>query len=349
MSTTAKTQPIPDSSNIYHETLRLIRPLQPLLAGFNHRNKNQHRVATWWASFNMLRRHVTKWADELDLQAKARPKKRKRTTAAINQGDDGSSGPAEVRALWLRDVLMPKCYLTFSQLAADNQFASLGLVLTGALAQLHSTCVRLVGEAPSESDEVTVRLKSVAAVDPEAASPASLAATTTGKGKEVTQDTTTVLPSSSASAPASVAIRRATTRIGDDDVGQVISRDSVRATKGGHSPTEEEEKERSQKAKRRKKAREEDVANEKRKPFAADIDVGSDVTTVSTGKTKKGAATRQPKLKDGEKPPGEKEKKKRKSPRATSLIACSALCFRGGPDDYGRICRHDNQPPSKVP
>ena len=65
----------------------------------------------------MLRRHVTKWADELDQQAQARPKKRKRTAAAgggdvSNQKNNKSEGgPAEVRALWLRDVLVPKCYL----------------------------------------------------------------------------------------------------------------------------------------------------------------------------------------------------------------------------------------------
>lgn len=69
----------------------------------------------------MLRRHVTKWADELDQQAKARPKKRKHTASGGGGGDNSheknnskkndDGGLAEVRALWLRDVLVPKCYL----------------------------------------------------------------------------------------------------------------------------------------------------------------------------------------------------------------------------------------------
>ncbi|KAK7951760.1 uncharacterized protein PG986_007488 [Apiospora aurea] len=301
MSTTAKPQPAAEGNNAYHDTLLLIRPLQPLLAGFNHRNKNQHRVATWWASFNMLRRHVTKWADDLDQQAKARPKKRKRTptTTTTNQGGDGSGGPAEARALWLRDVLMPKCYLAFSQLAADNQFAPLGLVLTGALAQLYSACVRFVGEAPTETEEVIARPKAAAAI-PEATS-ASSPATTTGKGNKATKDTTMPpLASSSSSSSAAVPIRQVPTRIDDDDVGQVISRDSVHA---GDAPTKEE---RAGKVKRRKKVAALTIEED------AD-DVGGDVMAASTEKKRrKGATTVKPKAKDGERLPGEKEKKKKK-------------------------------------
>ena len=35
----------------------------------------------------------------------------------------------------------------FSQLAADNQFATLGIVLLGVLAQIRAACVRLVGDS----------------------------------------------------------------------------------------------------------------------------------------------------------------------------------------------------------
>lgn len=37
----------------------------------------------------------------------------------------------------------------FSQLAADNQFAVLGIVLVGVLASVHGACVHLVGDAES--------------------------------------------------------------------------------------------------------------------------------------------------------------------------------------------------------
>ncbi|KAK6841619.1 hypothetical protein PG987_002479 [Apiospora arundinis] len=310
-SSTVKPQPITDSnSNIYNETLLLIRPLQPLLAGFNHRNKNQHRVATWWASFNMLRRHVTKWADELDQQAKSRPKKRKRAIA-IQGGSDSDAnkktndGPAEVRALWLRDVLVPRCYLSFSQLAADNQFAALGLVLTGALAQVYSACVRLAGEAPSET-EMTVRLKkpvhgiskSEAAASP-ASSAVDAATTTSGKGKKSTSKETAM---ASSLAPSSTsAVRRALAGPDDHDVGEVISRDSVRAAKVGvvDSPTEEE---RAQKFKRRKKTT----------GSAPDEEQEDDVESERRMKKKDKVGTGRLKVKDGDKLPEKKKKKKSK-------------------------------------
>ncbi|KAK8026867.1 hypothetical protein PG991_003923 [Apiospora marii] len=319
-----KAQPTipPDSSNnLYHETLQLVRPLQPLLAGFNHRNKNQHRVATWWASFNMLRRHVTKWADELDQQAQARPKKRKRTAAGDGSEKKDEGGPAEVRGLWLRDVLVPKCYLTFSQLAADNQFAPLGLVLTGALAQAYKACVRLVGEAPSEREEMATRLsKPAVAISDEAAG--SPAAATAEKGMKATSKDTS-------SSSSSAAKRQVSAIIGDDDVGQVISRDSVRAAaaapKTGRDPLAEEEEAKAQKAKRRKRAvagvvdptTEEDVRHERKKKKKAQFDDGTAAAVAGDGddgekKKKKGAAvTGRPKARDGEKPPEEKKKKKK--------------------------------------
>ncbi|KAK8138934.1 hypothetical protein PG984_002314 [Apiospora sp. TS-2023a] len=323
-STSAKkVQPTPDSSsnNVYYETLQLVRPLQPLLAGFNQRNKNQHRVATWWASFNMLRRHVTKWADELDRQAKARPKKRKRTAGGGDGDDkkDGDGGPAEVRALWLRDVLVPKCYLTFSQLAADNQFAPLGLVLTGALAQAYKACVRLVGEAPSEREQIAVRPKQAVASE-EDASPASAAE----KGKKAASKETTIASSSS-----SAAKRQVSTVIGDDDVGQVISRDSVRASAktGRDLLLTEEEEQKAQKAKRRKRAiaavdaTTEEVRREKTKKARVDDatavaiagDNDDEVMTINTEKKKKKGAvvTGRSKAKEGENPPEEKKKKKK--------------------------------------
>lgn len=100
--------------------LELVRPLQPLLAGFAHRNRNQHRGARWFASFAMLRRHVDKLADETAARAarpprmnpqkkKKKPDPRRREAAVEGGGDD--DGPAPRRARWLRDVLVPKCYL----------------------------------------------------------------------------------------------------------------------------------------------------------------------------------------------------------------------------------------------
>ncbi|KAI1144090.1 hypothetical protein F5Y05DRAFT_407490 [Hypoxylon sp. FL0543] len=137
------------ATNEYEEALDRLQPLQPVLRGFNHRNRNQHRRAAWWGPFGMLRRHVDKLADELVDSAASRSKSKKR-----KRGDDDEGGRAEKKVRdhvkWLRDVLVPKCYLAFSQLTADNQFAALGVVLLGSLAQVHAVCVRLAGDAAQE-------------------------------------------------------------------------------------------------------------------------------------------------------------------------------------------------------
>ncbi|KAI1807922.1 hypothetical protein F4811DRAFT_503736 [Daldinia bambusicola] len=160
-STTTATTPVIVNGNVYQDALDGLQPLQPVLRGFNHRNRNQHRRAAWWAPFGMLRRHVEKLVDGL-LEAsaaavaasKSKSKKRRRDGGDGNGNGGGSGVERNVRrhVEWLRDVLVPKCYLAFSQLTADNQFATLGVVLLGVLAQVNATCVRLVGEAAATAE-----------------------------------------------------------------------------------------------------------------------------------------------------------------------------------------------------
>jgi ribonuclease MRP protein subunit RMP1 len=52
------------------------------------------------------------------------------------------------RAVWesVGEIRLMRTHRAFSQLAADNQFATLGLVLLGVLAQVNTACVHLVGE-----------------------------------------------------------------------------------------------------------------------------------------------------------------------------------------------------------
>lgn len=146
-----------NSTNGYEEALDRLQPLQPILQGFNHRNRNQHRRAAWWAPFGMLRRHVDKLADELvDSAATANAAARSKSKKRKRDNDDGRA-EKKVRdhVKWLRDVLVPKCYLAFSQLTADNQFATLGVVLLGALAQVNAACTGLIGEAAPAVEEQT--------------------------------------------------------------------------------------------------------------------------------------------------------------------------------------------------
>ncbi|KAI1335475.1 hypothetical protein F5Y15DRAFT_397447 [Xylariaceae sp. FL0016] len=162
----------PSGASPYQSALDRLAPLQPVLHGLNHRNKNQHRRASWWRAFGLLRRNVDRLVDDLDA---AVVKKRKRRQEG---GPNGSKAAAEggptaldSRAAWTRDVLVGRCYLAFSQLIADSQFAPLGVVLLGALAQTRAACVCIVGaeaddaSAPrSPSPPVTASLSAVASV-----------------------------------------------------------------------------------------------------------------------------------------------------------------------------------------
>ncbi|KND91613.1 hypothetical protein TOPH_03706 [Tolypocladium ophioglossoides CBS 100239] len=114
--------------------------LLPLLHAFNHRHRNQHRASHWWSSFNILRRALQAVADDV-LQPNSRPPPPATTTA--RRRDD-----VVARAGWLRSHIVPRAYVAFTQLAADNQHAPLGLML---LAVLGRTNTILADLAPSES------------------------------------------------------------------------------------------------------------------------------------------------------------------------------------------------------
>ncbi|KAI0013685.1 hypothetical protein F4779DRAFT_562786 [Xylariaceae sp. FL0662B] len=159
------------SSSTYEGALTKLQPLRPILRGLNHRNKNQHRRAAWWGAFGLLRRHVDSLVDEL---ARAEGGKKKRTRKRKRDDEKGKEGEGEAKkhARWLRDRLVPRCYLAFSQLTADNQWATLGVVLLGALAQVHAVCVMLVGDAQAASSPPPA---SVLATGGEAAFPSALA------------------------------------------------------------------------------------------------------------------------------------------------------------------------------
>ncbi|KAJ6149958.1 hypothetical protein N7471_001157 [Penicillium samsonianum] len=70
-----------------------------------HRNKNQHRRTKWWKWLSILKRAT------LDL---------------------ARSGVKS----HLATHVIPRCYIAFSTVVADNQFSTLGIVLLAALARL---------------------------------------------------------------------------------------------------------------------------------------------------------------------------------------------------------------------
>ncbi|KAI0195030.1 hypothetical protein F4808DRAFT_440800 [Astrocystis sublimbata] len=177
----------PQEVTPFSQALSRLEPLQVVLKGLAHRNHNQHRRAAWWRSFGMLRRNCAKLAENLVVAeavarksaaraaraaAKAKSKKRRREETATNE-----DGPLDVQlsepetrvvvdhAVWFQEVLAPKCYLAFSQLTADNQFAPLGVVLLGVLAQIKAAC-ELLAPMPASNLMSSPSTGDIAATEP---------------------------------------------------------------------------------------------------------------------------------------------------------------------------------------
>jgi ribonuclease MRP protein subunit RMP1 len=96
----------------HQAALAKLQPLAPVLAGFNHRNRNQHRHARWWAAFGSLRRNVGRLISEVEVAA-ARPGPRAGSKRRKREGRDGADrgDAAEERARWMRDHAVPEAYL----------------------------------------------------------------------------------------------------------------------------------------------------------------------------------------------------------------------------------------------
>ncbi|KAM6484241.1 hypothetical protein HDV62DRAFT_315794 [Trichoderma sp. SZMC 28011] len=105
-----------------------LSPILPILNAFNHRHHNQHRLAHWWPVFRIFRRTIRSLIEDLTS-----PRRR-----------DASSPPP--RAIWLNKHFIPRAYIAFSQLAADNQHAPLGLLLLAILARTHTAITQLLDQ-----------------------------------------------------------------------------------------------------------------------------------------------------------------------------------------------------------
>ncbi|KAL0473704.1 hypothetical protein QR685DRAFT_183376 [Neurospora intermedia] len=158
------------------DLLPILTPALEILSRFHHRNKNQHRLSKWWVEADMLRRHLRKlieaaneWCDKeperkgkrRKEEARRKKKEKYERLGRVEKKQDGvvgqKGGEEEVkgedreeeeeeedkearevrlRAEHLRGKLGPRAYFAFSQLSADRQFAHLGLMLLGVLAQV---------------------------------------------------------------------------------------------------------------------------------------------------------------------------------------------------------------------
>ncbi|KAL6800510.1 hypothetical protein J3E68DRAFT_398426 [Trichoderma sp. SZMC 28012] len=121
-----------------------LSPILPILNAFNHRHHNQHRLAHWWPVFRIFRRTVRSLIEDL---------------TSPRRKQDASSPPP--RAVWLNKHFIPRAYIAFSQLAADNQHAPLGLLLLAILARTHAALTQLLDQPTIPLPSSTTRANDV--------------------------------------------------------------------------------------------------------------------------------------------------------------------------------------------
>ncbi|KAM7191743.1 hypothetical protein V8F33_008710 [Rhypophila sp. PSN 637] len=137
------------------KAINSLEPALHILERFHHRNKNQHRRSKWWAEADMLRRQLRKFIEALhdgleeeerDNRILARASKNPATGMKM-KGKSGKENELEdglvkdkfgiyERGVYFRGVLVPRAWLAFSQVVADERFAQLGLMLLATLAQV---------------------------------------------------------------------------------------------------------------------------------------------------------------------------------------------------------------------
>ncbi|KIV85536.1 hypothetical protein PV11_01221 [Exophiala sideris] len=148
------------SSELSHK----LRSIKALLDKIWVRNKNQHRTQTWWKSLGMLRKAVTTlvaFNDEenhLRQQPGAGPPRTMDASQVRKRFEQESQSrrDRDIWNEWIRETLLPRAYLGFTGLIADTQFAHLGVVLVGILADVMS----VVGAPTALKDEQTSILQS---------------------------------------------------------------------------------------------------------------------------------------------------------------------------------------------
>ncbi|RKF56454.1 putative ribonuclease mrp protein subunit rmp1 [Golovinomyces cichoracearum] len=115
----------------------------------HHRNKNQHRLSKWYKSFGQLRRQMSKLMLELENFKRAQSI----SSGSENKYVSHARRNFELRIDFIRARLIPKCYLAFSNLIADNQYAVLGLMLMGTLASVKNIMQMLIPEEEKNEKE----------------------------------------------------------------------------------------------------------------------------------------------------------------------------------------------------
>ncbi|TEA10204.1 Ribonuclease MRP protein subunit rmp1 [Colletotrichum sidae] len=150
---------MPVNASSHHDALSqctatLSSALQ-VLDSFNRRNKNQHRVASWWTQFGLLRRCARKLDDTLavyllSLQVRNLKRAKQSQPQVLSRNGKALDHDLTSQARKFVESTIPLSFLAFTQLAADNQHAALGLVLLGVLASINSVVTRLLPPDPQD-------------------------------------------------------------------------------------------------------------------------------------------------------------------------------------------------------
>ena len=137
----------PSSTPLTPATLAALTAPQSILTALHHRSKNQHRRSTWWRHASAFRRQVSRLAAELSGAFAAergagagasRDAARRAVEAAARRRArrEGARRSAEARVRFWRARCVARWWAAFAAVAADAQFAPLGLVLLGVLAEV---------------------------------------------------------------------------------------------------------------------------------------------------------------------------------------------------------------------
>ena len=126
-------------------TLEKLVPVQQLLHLTVHRNKNQHRITKWWGNLQLLRRNIKKLVEMLESKE-----------AEYRRGKEALLKMSN----WMAAEIVPRTYLSFSAVVADNQYASLGLMLMGCLARVNACVSFPRSRVSSEEAELGIEVRS---------------------------------------------------------------------------------------------------------------------------------------------------------------------------------------------
>ncbi|KAF7897986.1 uncharacterized protein EAF01_008952 [Botrytis porri] len=118
--------------NPHHASLLSLTQLLHLT---HHRNKNQHRLSKWYISFGIFRRQVSRLLSIIPEHVMESSRGKVKGKARERKEREERELQRLVR--FIQEEVVPGCYLAFSQLVANNQYATLGLMLMGCLARLY--------------------------------------------------------------------------------------------------------------------------------------------------------------------------------------------------------------------